>query len=218
MKKPWFFTFLVVLCYFHILTVGATNTPQQTLKNNPFLLPSQLLALKPSAKTPQKERKKFSDLLAPSTASPQREEAEKQRDLIEEMVIQGAWIRSAVVPAWGQIYNEHYWKVPVIYVAFAGLAWGGIYNHQEYIKAKNKLIQGDRYVYSMNYVNDCRRNRDICIIFAVLWYVANIFDAYVGASLKTFNLSKDISLEIQPHTAPVVQHRSEKGLSLSFKF
>ena len=63
-----------------------------------------------------------------------------------------------------------------------------------------------------------QRNRDLCVIFMGLLYVANIFDAYVGASLKTFNLSDDISVEVQPGVVPTPQDTAAVGLNLTFKF
>jgi len=142
----------------------------------------------------------------------------KRRYIAEEMGMQRAWMYSAVLSGWGQVYNEHYWKVPVIYVGFAGLGWGAIYYHKEYVKSKAVLTLKRDANNLMNYVNDCRMGRDLCIIFAALWYIVNIFDAYVGSSLKTFTLSDDISLEVQPSVLPTVQNKPNVGLSLTLSF
>lgn len=142
----------------------------------------------------------------------------QRRYIAEEMVMQRTWIYSAVLPGWGQIYNEHYWKVPVIYVGFAGLGWAAIYYHREYVNYREELILTKGGNTLQSYVNDCRAGRDLCIIFAALWYVVNIFDAYVGSSLKTFTLSDDISMEVQPSVLPMVQNKPAIGLSLTLNF
>jgi Family of unknown function (DUF5683) len=143
----------------------------------------------------------------------------KQRHYIAEaMVMQRTWIYSSILPGWGQIYNEHYWKVPVIYVGFAGLLGGAIYYHKEYLGVKRVLLQKvkEKKPDSLrNYVDYCRQGRDLCLIFVALWYVINIFDAYVGASLKTFTLSDDISMAVQPSVLPMVANKPTIGLSLT---
>lgn len=128
--------------------------------------------------------------------------------MAETITMQHAWIRSALVPGWGQVYNEHYWKAPAMYAVFGALGWGVVYNH--------KVAQG--YHSESPAGKDARRSRDLCAIFMGLLYIANVFDAYVGASLKTFNLSDDISMEVQPHIIPGTQDAPTVGFSLSFKF
>lgn len=161
-------------------------------------------------------------------ASPARKRAappavQQHRHTAEAMTMQRAWLCSAVVPGWGQTHNKQYWKVPAIYAVFAALGWGAIYNHQQYRQEKRKLIAANAANESYptnikNYINDCRTRRDLCVIFAGIWYIINIFDAYAGASLKTFNLSDDISLEIQPSTLSLVQNTPTVGISLCCKF
>ena len=147
---------------------------------------------------------------------------EKRRLVMEEMNRQRACMYSAIVPSWGQLYNQHYWKVPAMYAVFAGLGWGAIYHHQEYIAYKKAYEEALRKNLESNQLRndiyDCRRTRDIFRIFMGLLYVANIFDAYIGASLKTFNLSDDISVELQPDVILTAQATPTVGLSLTFKF
>lgn len=138
--------------------------------------------------------------------------------LAETMRMQRAWMYSAIIPGWGQIYNQHYWKVPAMYALWGALGWGAVYNHQVYHKDRQAL-RGPRGSRQLEHkVDYFRRNRDLCLIFMGFLYVANIFDAYAGASLKTFNLSDDISVEVQPDAAPITQEKPAVGLSLTFKF
>lgn len=123
--------------------------------------------------------------------------------MMEGINTQRAWMYSALVPGWGQCYNGHYWKVPVMYALWGALGWGAVYNHK---------VASD---YPPGWAKeDLKRSRDLCVIFMGLLYIINIFDAYAGASLKTFDLSNDISMQIQP---PKSQDATAVGLSLSFK-
>ncbi len=147
-------------------------------------------------------------------------EALKKQLMAEEMVMQRAWLYSAFVPGLGQAYNKQYWKIGVIYGVFGGLAWGAIYNHDEYTRNKRKILEDTAGAVRSqeNYVDDCRRNRDFCIIFGAIWYIINIFDAYVDASLQTFDVSDNISLQVQPSVLPTTQNNPAVGLSLTMKF
>jgi Family of unknown function (DUF5683) len=157
---------------------------------------------------------------ATSKVAAQENIVKKHRYVAEEMVMQRAWIYSAILPGWGQVCNAHYWKVPVIYAGFAGFLGGAIYYHREYFQAKRELIQEKRTSRGSleNYVNDCRADRDLCFILTTLWYVINVFDAYVGASLKTFTLSDDISARIEPTTLLTPCNLPTVGLSLTLSF
>jgi Family of unknown function (DUF5683) len=155
-----------------------------------------------------------------TTTAAKDDTIKKHRYVAEEMVMQRAWMYSAILPGWGQAYNEHYWKVPVIYAGFAGFLGSAIYYNREYFQAKRILIQEKNESRGglKNYVNECRADRDLCFILAALWYVVNIFDAYVGASLKTFTLSDDISVRIDPTTLLTTCNSPTVGLSLTLSF
>lgn len=143
-----------------------------------------------------------------------QDKTKKNGYIAEEMVMQRTWLYSAVLPGWGQVYNQHHWKVPVIYVGFATLFGGAVYYHRHYRMCKREL-ENKGYANLINYLDECRQGRDLCLIFAALWYVINVCDAYVGASLKTFTLSDDISMEVQPTVLPIPHHSPTIGLSLT---
>lgn len=214
MVRLHFVLLITGLCFLHQPVAQAATTPQEAVisepsstQNNTEIVPGQAPAATSDTSAHQR---------IPSTP-PAQGVAKKQRYLAEEMTMQRAWMYSALLPGWGQVYNKHYWKVPALYAVLAGLGWGGIYNHQEYAKAKSRLQSQGGYQLK-NAVDDYRRNRDLCFIFMGFFYLANIFDAYVGASLKTFNLSDDISMQVQPSIVPRPQHFPTVGLSLSLNF
>lgn len=121
---------------------------------------------------------------------------------------------SAVVPGLGQIYNEKYWKVPVIYAGFTGLIYYANYNNYVYNKYKDaynikKRIEAGETaltdpfpVYDETIISrkkeEWRRYRDLTYISMGLLYVAQIIDANVDANLFDFDMSEDLSLRVEP--------------------
>lgn len=143
----------------------------------------------------------------------------KQREIAEEKVMQRAWMSSCIVPGWGQAYNGHYKKIPAMYALFLGLGGGAVYNHLEYKKnlTKKSNNQGSVARYYDDVAGKDRTLRDLFLIFMGMVYIGNVIDAYAGASLKTFNLSDDISIELQPQVPTAQAPEIGVGLSLSFK-
>ena len=134
-----------------------------------------------------------------------------------------ATLRSLTVPGWGQYYNRQYWKLPLVAGAFAVNIYFIVRNDMRYHYYRN--ILGNTYAggianpnttfkvplyddaaivreYNQDQLNNIvagyRKNRDgsYLILFAV--WAANIIDANVTAHLKTFDMTDDISLKIQP--------------------
>ena len=104
-----------------------------------------------------------------------------------------AMLRSAVLPGWGQFYNESYWKIPIIW----GLSAWFIYtwkqqddNYQFYRDLYNQsLIEtsngNSRYKDLRDFYRD---DRDLFAIYLGLTYFLNIIDAYVDAHLFDFDV------------------------------
>lgn len=123
-----------------------------------------------------------------------------------------AAIFSAVVPGAGQVYNKKYWKLPIIYAGFAGLAYSFQFNQSRYVQYRDALkyrLDDDASTvdaYTDIYDNDdltrlfegYRRYRDLTVIGGLALYVLNVVDAAVDAHLFTFNVSDDLSLNIHP--------------------
>ncbi|KAB2817553.1 DUF5683 domain-containing protein [Phaeocystidibacter marisrubri] len=116
----------------------------------------------------------------------------------------------SLIPGGGQIYNDKWWKVPIIY---GGLATSGyfIYDNNQQLRFWTNIInqrldstQTDEYegIYSDNQLftiqNSYRRYRDLSIIITVAIYGLQILDANVDAHLYNFDVSDDISLHWEP--------------------
>ncbi|MES2519606.1 MAG: DUF5683 domain-containing protein [Bacteroidota bacterium] len=157
-------------------------------------------------------------------------------------------IRSAMVPGWGQINNRQYWKLPVVAAAFGVNIFFIIYNDTRYHYYKSYLGQTYASVtpnpltsvtvplygqfdasgqnvtrdYNQDQLNNIvagyRRNRDgSYLLLAVVW-AANIIDANVTAHLKTFDMTDDISLKIQPTLSSPDIVTPVFGAKLTFAF
>lgn len=102
----------------------------------------------------------------------------------------GAVLRSAIVPGWGQIYNESYWKAPVIWGITGWLVYGWIYSNKAYMRNRDIFIQtGDeRYIRVRDFYRD---ERDQFAIYMVLTYFLNLVDAYVDAHLFDFSIDEN---------------------------
>lgn len=102
----------------------------------------------------------------------------------------GAVLRSAVIPGLGQIYNESYWKAPVIW----GIAGWLVYNWVD----NNNLYKDNRNIFAETSNDFFRRRRDFYrdqrdnfAIYIVLTYFLNLVDAYVDAHLFDFSVKED---------------------------
>lgn len=140
-----------------------------------------------------------------------------------------AALMSTFLPGLGQIYNKKYWKVPVIYAGEATLLyfyhWNNI-RYIEYNKAYIDLVNGniadykgvtssDRLKQAKDYY---RRYRDLNIIGMFALYVLNIIDASVDAHLYHFDVSKDLSLSIQPAAIYTDNSQTFPGIRCSISF
>jgi len=104
----------------------------------------------------------------------------------------GAVLRSALLPGWGQIYNNSYWKAPIV--------WGflGFYYYYQDINDNNYrlfLVNPDprRYTDDISRQNRdfYRDQRDLFAIYMGITYALNLLDAYVDAQLFDFSVEPD---------------------------
>jgi hypothetical protein len=146
---------------------------------------------------------------------------------------------ATVCPGAGQIYNQTYWKLPIVIGGAATLIYCIDWNnrgYQRYLRAYTAETDGDDATinelaqYNMgaselqNQKNSFRRNRDLCIILTGLFYVIQIIDAHATAHMKTYDVSDDLSnVSVQPYMDNLYSQRaggngSVFGMSLNITF
>ncbi len=145
-----------------------------------------------------------------------------------------ATLRSAILPGFGQVYNEKYWKVPIIYGGLGASAYfirRNTKRFKEYrsaLVARNKSGVSDPYqgIYNEQQLNTLketyRRWRDLSYISLFAVYVLQVVDANVDAHLYDFDVSDDLSLRIQPWSGELGKRLSPRspgnGLTFSLRF
>lgn len=155
------------------------------------------------------------------------------------------WL-SLVLPGAGQIYNRKYWKLPIIYGGFIGCTYALLWNGQmyhDYSQAYIDIMDDDPNTASylkmlplgynitgreeqfktiFKHKKDFyRRYRDLSIFAFIGVYLLSVVDAYVDAQLSSFDISKDLSLKVEPTVIQQtggMQRSHAVGLQCSLKF
>ena len=137
-----------------------------------------------------------------------------------------AGLYSAIIPGAGQIYAKKYWKVPIIYAGLISSAYYIKENYNLYALYKETYISrldGDRTDEFTNRYSDAnlltltehyRINAEVSALLFAITYALNIVDASVSAHLFNYDVSENISLQIQPI---YMIKENTSGLSLSIK-
>jgi len=130
----------------------------------------------------------------------------------------GAIWRSLVLPGWGQLYVESYWKAPIFFGGAATLTYLIFYNHSNYADYADKLdnmeLTDPNYTITKLWREYYRDNRDMSGFYLLAVYVLATVDAYVGAHLYGFEVSDDLSLNLNirnGYFSPMI------GITLNFK-
>lgn len=103
-----------------------------------------------------------------------------------------AVFKSAVLPGLGQIYNESYWKVPVIWGLIGWFGYNWWYNNNFYKDYRSlyqkSIIDGNENIIYKRIREFYRDQRDLFAIYVGLTYFLNLVDAYVDAHLFNFEV------------------------------
>lgn len=138
---------------------------------------------------------------------------------------------SAILPGAGQVYNGKWWKVPIVYAGFGGLGYLAYSNYSDYktyltaykIKTGNleegvtpselslQLTEYYQASQLQTYKDSYRRDFELYCIILVAWYGLNIVDAIVDGHLYTYDISDDLSLNIDPCLQPIETPYSSKA-------
>ena len=119
-----------------------------------------------------------------------------------------ATLYSILLPGLGQVYNGELWKIPIY--------WGGILGSYHYYSVNNKNYRRYKRIYNeatststeydgpissetaLYYRDVFRRYRDYSIVCIAGFYLLQAIDANVFAYMHDFDVSKDLTLEIEP--------------------
>ncbi|MCD7971834.1 MAG: DUF5683 domain-containing protein [Candidatus Azobacteroides sp.] len=157
-------------------------------------------------------------IIPPLTPEEMVLEMESEKNVFIPNSTKAVWY-SAIFPGLGQIYNRKYWKLPLIYGGFMGITYGLAFNQRNYTDysiAYRDAMSDDPNAnsyedfvpggWSEQQIRDAmkrkkdfyRRYRDLSIIGMIALYAACMIDAYVDAELYTFDISSDLSFQIEP--------------------
>ena len=107
----------------------------------------------------------------------------------------GAVGRSAIIPGWGQYYNESYWKIPVVWGVLGWFTYLYVENNKLYKEYRDLYTEslddgsGDSYYRSAR--DAYRDERDKYALVLGLSYLLNLVDAYVDAHLFDFDVTEN---------------------------
>jgi hypothetical protein len=152
-----------------------------------------------------------------------------------------ATMYSALLPGLGQIYNGELFKVPIY--------WGGLLvsshllvkyntNYKRFKRIHNEATSTDPEISGNVPINGetakwyrdvYRRYRDYSIVATVLVYALQVLDANVFAYMHDFEVTDDISMNIEPalispyneyamHTGPVNPMNNAFGMRVGIRF
>lgn len=149
------------------------------------------------------------------------------------------WL-AIVIPGAGQIYNRKYWKLPIVYGGFLGCAYAMRWNNQmymDYSQAYLDIMDNDPNTQSYTQFlhlgtqitsanqdrfksifksrkDKYRRWRDLSFFCMLGVYALSIIDAYVDASLSSFDISDDLTLHMEP---AVINNRNSKASAIGLQ-
>jgi hypothetical protein len=145
-----------------------------------------------------------------------------------------AFVRSMILPGWGQMTNKNYLKLPLIY----GSAGAGIYlisdQNRQYQKYKDIVVEmqvqglkekeiygGGPYSITLitTAANQYRRYKQLGFVGMGLGWLLFAIEANVSAHLKTFDVSNDISFKASPSllNSPLNNNQT-LGIKLALNF
>ena len=121
-----------------------------------------------------------------------------------------ATLYSLLLPGLGQIYNGEYFKVPIYWGCLLGATHFLVNNNTNYKRFKRiygeaSLGTGSSPISAETakwYRDVYRRYRDYSIVATALFYLLQVIDANVFAYMHDFEVTDDISLNIEPAILP----------------
>ena len=145
---------------------------------------------------------------------------------------------SLIFPGLGQAYNKDYWKIPLAigivavptYIYFYNndilkkLQYALEVNNNKYANAADTLKAFNSIDPILNQIKNSptalarnrtvfRQNREQALLWILIMWGINVAEATVSGHLKNFNVSNDISMDVNPHI-----QMNQFGVGLVFKY
>lgn len=133
-----------------------------------------------------------------------------------------ALLFSGLLPGAGQLYNESYWKIPLVvgvgyYLVRTWFDNNDSTKHYRNLFAASITSENPsgftRYRELREFYKD---QRDTFSWYFFIYYIINLVDAYVDASLYDFNVNDDLSIRLLPHIDTGYRH--SVGVSMRVRF
>ncbi len=121
---------------------------------------------------------------------------------------------SAALPGLGQYYNRKFWKIPIVYAGFSGLAFAVITSKQKYISYRDaysiRLSLADGETTDNVLVNSLpestllsgreyyQSNLERSYILIGAFYLLQIIDATIDAHFYDYDINDNLSIGIDP--------------------
>jgi hypothetical protein len=241
----------MIVCMLAISAIAKAQTGQITTNSDSVIIPSDSIRNTVKVREIGNQNNDSIQIISDSILSLENKVIIKDTlSLKEEFspIPKRAVIYSAIMPGLGQVYNKKYWKLPILYGGFFGFTYAITWNnryYRDYFVGYHDLIDDNDATnawhnfipYGQNpdsvdkqWLSETlkrrkdyyRRYRDLSIIGTAVLYALNIVDAYVDASLFNFEMSTDLSLNINPAVIQsqqlVNQTNTAFGLQCSFSF
>ncbi len=167
-------------------------------------------------------------LLPISLLAQKRDSSSKSDSTFHDPTV--ATVRSAILPGLGQVYNEKYWKVPIVYGGLGASVYFIVRNGRRYRDYRSALVarangKSDPYqgIYNEQQLTvlkkTYRRWRDLSYMSFLAVYLLQVVDANVDAHLHDFDVSDDLSLRMEPWTngPPLPSDPMKGGVGLSLR-
>jgi len=194
MKHAFLFVLLLLLAVFKVELLHAQAVPF-AYGNRAFHVASQ------------NQLEVFTTALFDTTQSPLPDSAavDLAEPVHERMTPWKVSLYAAMLPGFGQIYNESYWKLPILYGFLGWYGYNIAQKHDQYIRYRNLYLADQSSTKAESYRNYrdlYHDSRDEYIIYFILAYLAGIVDAYVDAHLYDFEVSDELTTAL-PKQSPL---------------
>jgi hypothetical protein len=158
------------------------------------------------------------------SATPKKDKPSTDTAKVRSFAARAA-LRSTIFPGAGQVYNRKYWKLPLVYGALAIPVGAFAYNVDWYRKCREaysiryyndtSVVTPDLSVDGIDqqlrplstqslrlYRNEFRKNVDLSVLALLAVWGLNVVDAAVDGHLRSFDVSDQLSLRLEPTPSP----------------